>query len=302
MRLMATHPKFFLSFGWSCFQFGANKAWNALYSHARHLKVVCTESQFMPLSSNTKTVSKLAAAAALILTLGACSNPDTAMTRGDQVWDPYEQGNRKVHAFNRGLDRAIIRPTSRGYSSILPDEIEDSIGNVAENLAMPGVFVNAILQGDLRTAGLATTRFLVNSTLGMGGMFDVASDFQVEEADTDFGETLHVWGVGEGAYIELPLLGPATGRDTAGKIVDLFTNPLSYTLPSPEKTYGTVASVASRLSDRGRYSDTIDSILYESADSYAQARLIYLQNRRFELGQSNQSAEIDPFALDTEGF
>lgn len=249
-----------------------------------------------------KSVSKFSGIAVLALVLGACSAPDNPVTRSGDIWDPYEQGNRKVHAFNRGLDRAIVRPASRGYSSILPDEIEDSIGNVAENLSMPSVFVNAVLQGDMRTAGLATTRFLVNSVLGMGGMFDVASDFEVPEAEADFGETLHVWGVREGAYIELPILGPSTERDVVGKVVDLFTNPLSYTLPSPENSYGTIASVASRLSDRGRYSDTIDSILYESADSYAQARLIYLQNRRFELGQSDQSAEIDPFALDTEGF
>ena len=253
-------------------------------------------------STSVRSLLRFPAFALFALVLAACSAPDTAITRSGDVWDPYEQGNRKVHAFNRGLDRAIVRPASRGYSGLLPDEIEDSIGNVAENLSMPAVFVNAVLQGDMRTAGLATTRFLVNSVLGMGGMFDVASDFQVAEAEADFGETLHVWGVREGAYIELPVLGPSTERDAVGKVVDLFTNPLSYTLPSPENSYGTIASAASRLSDRGRYSDTIDSILYESADSYAQARLIYLQNRRFELGQSDQSAEIDPFALDTEGF
>jgi phospholipid-binding lipoprotein MlaA len=85
-------------------------------------------------------------------------------------------------------------------------------------------------------------------------------------------------------------------------VVDLFTNPLRYTLDAPEENYGTGAAVASRLGDRGRYSDTVDSILYESADSYAQARLIYLQNRRFELGDETSGPEIDPFALDTEGF
>ncbi|MEM6759734.1 MAG: VacJ family lipoprotein [Pseudomonadota bacterium] len=220
----------------------------------------------------------------------------------DGIFDPYETGNRKVHGFNRGLDRALVRPAAIGYSTILPDEVEDSIGNFASNLGEPSIVVNSLLQGDLRGAGNSTLRFLTNSTLGLFGFFDVANEFKMVQHDTDFGETLHVWGVREGAYLELPVLGPSTTRDTVGLVVDLFTNPFSYTVDEPEAYYGTVASVASSLSTRGRLTETIDAILYDSADSYAQARLIYLQNRRFELGQDDPSAEIDPFALDTEGF
>lgn len=220
----------------------------------------------------------------------------------DGISDPYETGNRKVHRFNRGLDKALVRPAARGYTSVLPDEIEDSVGNFATNLGTPSVAVNSLLQGDLRGTGISVARFLVNSTLGIGGLGDAATDFGIPKHDTDFGETLYKWGVAEGAYVELPALGPSTQRDAAGKVVDLFTNPLSYVVDSPESFYGTAASVAARLGDRGRYSDTIDSILYDSADSYAQARLIYLQNRRFELGAEDQSSEIDPFELDTEGF
>jgi phospholipid-binding lipoprotein MlaA len=116
-----------------------------------------------------------------------------------------------------------------------------------------------------------------------------------EATDTDFGETLHVWGAREGAYVELPVLGPSTERDTWGMVVDVFTNPLTYVLESPENYYGTVASVSSGLSNRGRYAATIDSILYDSADSYAQARSLYLQNRRFELGGSGGDAYLDPY-------
>ncbi|MEO1364432.1 MAG: VacJ family lipoprotein, partial [Pseudomonadota bacterium] len=170
------------------------------------------------------------------------------------------------------------------------------------NLGEPSVAINSLLQGDLRGAGLSTVRFLTNSTLGIFGLADVAAEFKLPEHDTDFGETLHVWGVGEGAYLELPVLGPSTTRDTTGMVVDLFTNPLSYVIDEPERYYGTGAGVASGLSTRGRFTDTVDSILYESADSYAQARLIYLQNRRFELGADDPGTDIDPFALDTEGF
>lgn len=238
-----------------------------------------------------------------VVTLAACSTggPQGA---SDGVDDPFEAQNRKVHAFNRGLDRALVRPAGKGYTTIVPDDIEDSVGNFAENLDRPSYVLNAILQGDLRGATVSTGRFLINSTLGFAGLFDVASDFNIDEHETDFGETLHIWGVGEGAYLELPLLGPSTQRDAVGIVVDFFSNPLRYTLDAPEENYSSIAGGASRLGDRGRFSDTIDSILYESADSYAQARLIYLQNRRFELGDDASAAgtEIDPFALDTEGF
>lgn len=237
-----------------------------------------------------------------VATVTACASTEPRSLQPDGIYDPYEAQNRRVHAFNRGLDRAIVRPAAIGYSSVLPDEIEDSVSNLARNLGEPSVVVNSLLQGDLEGAGISTVRFVTNSVLGIFGLFDVASDFDLPPHDTDFGETLFVWGVGEGAYVELPVLGPSTARRTTGIVVDLFTNPLSYFVDSPEQYYGTVAAAASGLSRRGRFSDTVDSILYESADSYAQARLIWLQNRRFELGETNAGAEIDPFALDTEGF
>lgn len=235
--------------------------------------------------------------------MAGCAGPAQDRDPNDGVYDPYETQNRRVHNFNRGVDKALVRPAARGYTNILPDDIEDSVGHFATNLGQPSVMANSLMQGDLRGAGIATVRFVFNSTLGIFGLFDVASDLGIDDHDTDFGETLYVWGTKEGAYVELPLLGPSTSRDAVGKFVDLFTNPLSYAVDSPESYYGTAASVAARLGDRGRYSDTVDSILYDSADSYSQARLIYLQNRRFELGQEDAAgAEIDPFELDTNGF
>lgn len=214
----------------------------------------------------------------------------------DEPFDPYEEQNRRNHEFNRSLDRNIVRPAGVGYSSFLADDVEDMIGRFAFNLSIPGAVVNNVLQGNMRGATEDTFRFLVNSTIGLGGLFDTASELNMPEAtDTDFGETLHVWGVPEGAYVELPFLGPSTERDTVGLVVDLFTNPLTYVLDEPENYYGTVASVSSGLSNRGRFSDTIDSILYESADSYAQARSLYIQNRRFELGGGSAGEFADPY-------
>ncbi|MGB7242729.1 MAG: VacJ family lipoprotein [Sulfitobacter sp.] len=230
----------------------------------------------------------------LFALLAACATSNSDVTRAQGIHDPFEAGNRKVHGFNKGLDKEIIRPVAYGYAAVVPFEIRSVIGNFAENLSMPSVVVNSLLQGDLRGAGLSTVRFLFNSTIGIGGLVDAATEFKIDEHQTDFGETLAVWGVKEGAYLELPLIGPSTQRAAAGKVVDLFTNPLSYQLNSPEKYYGLRASAMTRLSDRARFGDTIDSVLYESADSYAQSRLIYLQNRRFELGTASEGA--DPYS------
>ena len=249
--------------------------------------------------------SRLHRAIALVLSLsvlGACAGSNQAALSPEGINDPYEVQNRKVHAFNRGLDKAIVRPAAIGYTSVVPDEIEETIGNFATNLGQPSVMVNSLLQGDLRGFGQSTLRFTINSTFGLLGFFDPATEFKMADHDTDFGETLYVWGAKEGVYLELPFLGPSTTRNATGRFVDLFTNPLSYVLESPEEYYGTAASVASGLSTRGRFTDTVDSILYESADSYAQARLIYLQNRRFNLDDTDSAADIDPFELDTEGF
>ena len=229
-----------------------------------------------------------------MLVLAGCSVPGPGGAPGG-IHDPYEDVNRRNHELNRSLDRALIRPAGKGYAQGIPEPVQDTVANFSSNLSLPGSVVNNLLQGNLEGAAQNTLRFVFNTIFGIGGLGDPASEMGVYAVDADFGQTLHVWGVPEGAYVELPGLGPSTERDAAGKVVDLFTNPLSYVLPSPEKYYGTGAALASKLDDRGRYSDTVDSILYESADSYAQARLIYLQNRRFELGGDDDSAYVDPY-------
>ncbi|MEO1557835.1 MAG: VacJ family lipoprotein [Pseudomonadota bacterium] len=235
--------------------------------------------------------------------LGACAGTNGASITPEGINDPNEDANRRVHEFNRNLDRALVRPAGVGYTNLVPDGLEDGITNFALNLEEPKNVVNSLLQGNLRGAGVSLFSFVTNTTLGFGGFIDATRELGLPENDTDFGETLYVWGVGEGNYIELPLLGPSTERATVGLIVDLFTNPLNTVFDDRSRAfYLTPAGLASGLSARGRFTDTIDSILYESADSYAQARLIYLQNRRFRLGDAESNTEIDPFELDTEGF
>ncbi|NIZ61061.1 VacJ lipoprotein [Sedimentitalea sp. CY04] len=224
------------------------------------------------------------------LTAG-CARQSLESRAAGEVFDPHEGVNRSIHSFNLGVDRALFRPASNGYVAVVPPEIVTSFGLFSENLSMPGQAVNGLLQGDLPKTGLAISRLLINTVLGLGGLFDPASDFNIPRVDTDFGETLHVWGFGEGAYVELPFYGPSTTRDAVGVVADFFTNPITFARQNPADNIGVYAEIVRRMGDRGNYSATIDSILYESADSYAQARLIYLQNRRFELGGDQDSFE-----------
>jgi len=212
--------------------------------------------------------------------------------------DPNEALNRKVHSLNVGVDRAVLRPVALAVTGDdgTTGPIGKGIGNFADNLNEPGRFVNSLLQLRIGDAAQTTLRFAFNSTFGVAGIFDPATLLGVEEKDTDFGETLHVWGAGEGRYVELPLAGPSTERDTVGMVVDYALNPVRILVPEDRAWIATGARLASRIGDRGRYSDTVDSILYESADGYAQARLLYLENRRFELGQTGGEAPFeDPY-------
>lgn len=236
---------------------------------------------------------RLAVAGAMALALSACAAPPPPA----QIHDPLEGLNRGTHALNRGLDRYLLRPASRGYGTILPQPVRTGVSNVAGNLDLPGDMVNGVLQADPAGTVQNFFRFVVNTTVGIGGLFDPATAIGIPHDQTDFGETLHVWGFGEGPYLEMPGFGPSTVRDGVGIVTDLVMNPMSITLPSPESDWATAFKLGSKLGDRDRYSDTIDSILYDSADSYAQARLLYLQNRRFELGQTGAGS-----AADDDGF
>jgi phospholipid-binding lipoprotein MlaA len=224
--------------------------------------------------------------------LAACSTP-----QGDTINDPLEPANRAVHGLNKGLDRVLVSPGAKVYGSVLPDPVENGISNLADTLDLPGDIANDILQGNVEDAGTNFVRLSVNVVFGLGGLLDVATDAGIPENKTDFGETLHVWGVGEGPYVELPVFGPSTGRDAVGTVVDFALNPVGRVTSGREATAATVAKILSRLGDRSRYSNTVDSILYDSADSYAQARLLYLQNRRFELGggETADDSFIDPY-------
>lgn len=212
------------------------------------------------------------------------------------IIDPFEQQNRAFYESSLRMDKAVLRPVATTVHQALPDKAELAVANFADNLELPGRVVNDLLQLRIGMATQNTLRFAINSTIGLGGLMDPATRMGAPGKDTDFGETLHVWGVAEGNYLFVPLLGPSTERDLLGKVVDIGLDPLKLIVPKPARL-GLYSTVAAKIIDRGRYSETVDSILYDSADGYAQARLLYLQNRRYELGQQVPEAEFeDPYA------
>lgn len=240
---------------------------------------------------NSFTPTGVRAGLISLMLLGGCAG---AAGPGG-INDPYEASNRKVHEFNRGVDRALVGPASEGYGGVVPQPVQRVVGNLANTLDLPGDIANNLLQFRLGHAAENTLRLATNLTFGVGGLFDFSSALGVRGKPTDFGETLHVWGVGEGVYMELPLAGPSTTRDSVGMVVDIALNPVRLALPEKEATAATAMKLFSRLGDRNRFSETVESILYDSADSYAQARLLYLQNRRFQLGQGTGSGDDDDF-------
>lgn len=217
---------------------------------------------------------------------------------GVEIHDPYEPVNRQVHAFNKAFDAAVLDPAGEAASR-LPPEIQTAVITFSDNAGLPNAVLNGLLQGDLEGALRNTARFALNTTLGLMGVLDPAATVGLTEVDADFGQTLAVWGFADGAYLELPGLGPSTERDAVGIVVDFMLDPFQLTgtrapvdyLAQGPVSVGTGAQVAEIIVERGALDSAFDNV-YSSADSYAQLRLFYLQNRRFELGDSDRTAPV----------
>lgn len=218
---------------------------------------------------------------------------------GAGINDPYEAANRRTHAFNLAFDRTLFgNGEQKGVIPKIPEPVTIGFSNFSSNLGMPSNILNSLLQAKPGPALQNTFRFAVNTTVGIGGLFDPAGAIGIDADPADFGETLYVWGVPQGAYLEVPVWGPTTERDWAGTLVDLVINPVNTVLEWPQSGYATAITLTGKAGNRQRFADTYESILYESADSYAQARLFYLQNRNFDLGIEEDVIDPseDPYA------
>jgi phospholipid-binding lipoprotein MlaA len=195
-----------------------------------------------------------------------------------EEYDPWEKFNEKMFTFNYNFDRYVFKPAAKGYNAITPDIVQQMIDNAFTNLNMPSRFVNKVLQWKLKDAAIEMSRFLINSTLGIGGLFDIAKqEFKLQPQKADFGQTLGKWGTGPGPYLVLPFLPPLTVRDGIGFFVDGAMNPLSYYIPFfPDKF---AMSAGDQLNQRSLNLDLFQGFEDTTIDLYSSVRNGYLQRR-----------------------
>jgi phospholipid-binding lipoprotein MlaA len=195
-----------------------------------------------------------------------------------EEYDPWEKFNEKMFTFNYNFDRYVFKPAAKGYNAITPDIVQQMIDNAFTNLNMPSRFVNKVLQWKLKDAAIEMSRFLINSTLGIGGLFDIAKqEFKLQPQKADFGQTLGKWGAGPGPYLVLPFLPPLTVRDGIGFFVDGAMNPLSYYIPFfPDKF---AMSAGDQLNQRSLNLDLFQGFEDTTIDLYSSVRNGYLQRR-----------------------
>ena len=210
--------------------------------------------------------------------------PQNVLEADDEVdySDPIEPVNRAIFEFNSAVDYVLLRPAAKVYTGAVPQWGRQRVTNFLYNVSEPVTVVNSAFQGDAENAFTSVWRFIINSTFGLLGTFDAATEVGLKARKEDFGQTLAVWGAGEGPYIVLPILGPSSLRDTAGMGVDYAVNPTNWNSVADSDTR-TGLYVAKALDSRSSILDITDEIDRTSLDPYASYRSLYLQNRRNEV-------------------
>ena len=214
------------------------------------------------------------------------------------VKDCFESLNRSSFALNQGLDKAIFKPVAKGYRS-LPPTIRNGTINVLVNLSSLITIPNNILQGEIKTAGINTGRFVVNTTLGILGIFNVAKKMGFSEYEKeDYGQTLGVWGFGAGCYVVLPVLGPSTIRDTAGSFINVLGGDPWYNASTHgnneylSKSDYVATKILTGVDFRAKNLETIDNLEKNSLDFYASVRSLYLQDRQRKIANTSATIEV----------
>jgi len=232
------------------------------------------------------------ALAAMLLALAACATPPPAddpeaVAEFKELNDPLEPANRAIFDFNDTLYVNVLRPVAMGYRDVVPEFARGRIDDFLTNLKVPVVFVNDLLQGNFSRAGEAVERLAINLSFGVGGIMDVATPMGVPRHDADFGQTLAVWGVGEGPYLVLPVIGPSNPRDGFGYLVDSFADPLDQYLQDSNMSW--VAEIrfgVTVVTVVDANVEVLDDIKRSSMDYYGAMRSAYRQRRA---GQINEA-------------
>lgn len=221
----------------------------------------------------------------------------TQQVAADDTNDPFEGSNRFFFDVNQVLDDVLLRPVSVAYRAVMPDFARDGVRNFMNNLNSPVIFANDLLQGEGDRAGDTLVRFGINSTIGLGGLIDVAKEVGYAYHDEDFGQTLAVWGVDEGPYLYLLLMGPSSARDFTGFVVDRGFDPLTYVnWGDDDLEYVPVARTVLNVIDlRSRNIETLDDIERSSVDYYASIRSLYRQSRADAIRNGAPSEDLPDF-------
>ncbi|HWX90039.1 MAG TPA: VacJ family lipoprotein [Rhizomicrobium sp.] len=226
-------------------------------------------------------------ALALSLFLGACSTPSPESLAQN---DPWEKTNRDIFDFDVRLDHAVARPIAKGYRAAVPEPVRDGIHNALTNLNSPVVLANDVLQGDGDKAVNTAGRIVINSTVGLGGLIDVASKIGIPGHDNDFGITLGKNNIAEGSYLVLPFAGPMPPRDLLGAAVDQAFDPLTYVRFHGKDTWMVVRFGIGILDARTSQLDAVETIERSSIDFYATTRNLYRQSRNAKINDGKAGA------------
>jgi phospholipid-binding lipoprotein MlaA len=245
------------------------------------------------LSRNKTFLKNVVVAIIATMILANCASVPTldqeAVLEAKKINDPIEPTNRFIFDFNQTLDAAVFKPITGLYRGVIPSFIRTGVHNFLDNVKTPVVLANDLLQGEPKRAGNTIMRFVINSSVGIGGLRDQASEWGFDDHDEDFGQTLAVWGVGEGPYLVLPILGPSNPRDAIGKVVDSLIDPISWWADNDDREWVPITrTLVSGLDTRDRLWDILNDLEKSSIDYYAAIRSLYRQRRNEDI--SNGSA------------
>ncbi len=230
-----------------------------------------------------KSFFMLCCAIVMILPLAGCASSRdqaSAYKAPTEIADPLEPVNRAIFGFNNAVDIVLFEPVSKVYRFIIPSPVRDSVQNFMRNLRTPMDVAHNVLQGELGDAGVSAGRFLINTTVGIGGLFDVAARQGLEYEREDLGQTLGKWGVGHGFYLVLPLLGPSSLRDGVAMVGDAYADPVRiYAFAQDDEWIFYTRNGIEALDNRARLIDAVADLRRNSQDYYAVVRSIYGQQR-----------------------
>ncbi|HWL80049.1 MAG TPA: VacJ family lipoprotein [Roseomonas sp.] len=242
-----------------------------------------------------------------LLALSACatrppaSEPE-AVEEYEQANDPLEPFNRTMYTVHNGIDTVLLRPAAEFYRFFLPQPVRTGVRNALLNLRSPVILMNDVLQGETRRSATTLARFLMNSTFGIGGLFDVAKEVGLPGHTEDFGQTLAVWGLGEGPFLFIPVLGPSNPRDLAGFGVDIAADPLTWAINDGDSTaeaLGWTRYGLTVVDTREGLIEALDSINETSLDPYATLRSAYRQHRQNDIRNGRPAGEAPAATLGT---